>query len=347
MKHPRTHRWYRPPDRSSRDRSDEALLDVDFPPGAAPPADRIDAAVADALAGWPIIRLRLGGELRRKIAFGRNPGPRIHGIIANAVDGALCTCGERCVRRSCPSHQLLGRHEVGPGSGIGDPWAPLALRVSMATHGKTLQGATTRIELVLAGPAAHGADRIVAALGNDLDGDVDWKTIQYIQASETDEPRWRSAKKVPATDMLLPLDRVSEPRLRSSRLTWAFRSPTPLNRLGERGRPHAAFPVVLDRAGRGLATWMHRTGHRGPRLPAQDLLRAARSVEVAADHTRVVELETRRVGGVAEGPESVGSLLGNVTWKGDFTAFARLLRAVHYVGMGPARAHGFGEVELS
>ncbi len=344
MKHPRTHRWFNRPDARHADRGLPPPIDVAVPPGAPADTPVIDAAVADALRGWPIVRLRLVGDLRRKTAFGRNPGPRLHGWVCGAVDRALCTCGLKCVRRSCPSHQLLGRHEVGPGSGIGDPWAPIALRASMAMQGKGVIGATTRIELILAGRSARDADQLVRALGNDRDGDVDWRTIQYIRASAEDEPRWRSAKKVPAEDMLLPLADVAEPRARSGRLTWAFLSPTTLNRLGEVGTPHAAFPLVLDRAGRGLATWMHRTGHRGPRLPADDLLRAARSIEIAADHTRVVELAARSVGGVSEGPDAIGSLLGNVTWKGDFAPFERLLRALHYVGMGPARAHGFGEV---
>ncbi len=346
MKHPRTHRWFKRPDGPARERGLPPPIRVRIPDGDAPDAARIDAEVRDALRGWPIVRLRLVGDLRRKTAFGRNPGPRLHGWVCGAVDRALCTCGVKCVRRSCPSHQLLGRHEVGPGSGIGDPWAPIALRASMAMQGRGVAGATTRIELVLAGRAAEGADRVVSSLGNDRDGDVDWRTIQYIQAGAETEPRWRSAKKVSPGDMLLPLDEVSEPRLRSGRLTWAFLSPTTLNRLGEEGTPHASFPLVLDRAGRGLATWMHRTGHRGPRLPGDDLLRASRGIETAADHTRIVELAARSVGGVADGPDAIGSLLGSVTWKGDFTPFERLLRAIHYVGMGPARAHGFGEVEL-
>jgi hypothetical protein len=91
---------------------------------------------------------------------------------------------------------------------------------------------------------------------------------------------------------------------------------------------------------------MHRTGHKGPRLPADDLLRWAREVETASDNTRPIELAAQSVGGVPEGPEQIIGLLGPVTWTGDFAPFDRLLRAVHYVGMGPARAHGFGEVEF-
>jgi hypothetical protein len=306
----------------------------------------VDGAVGDALRGWPVVRLRAIGEMRRNVSFGHSPGPRLHGIVAAAVDGRLCTCGPRCIRRACPSHILLGRHEVGPGSGIGDPWAPVALRVSMAKRGKVIRGTTVRIELALAGRGALGAADLVSSLGNDRDGDIDWNIIQYIEADEDKEPRWRTAKKVPAETMLLPLDRVTLPRIRSGRMRWTFQSPTTLTRHGERGTPHGAFPLVLDRAGRSLATWMHRTGHQGPRLPADDLLRAARNIETAADHTRHILLASSSVGGVAEGPEQVIGLLGSVTWTGDFAPFERLLRAVHYVGMGPARAHGFGEVEF-
>jgi hypothetical protein len=182
--------------------------------------------------------------------------------------------------------------------------------------------------------------------GNDRDGDIDWRTIQYIEADEDKEPRWRTAKKVESETMLLPLDRVTEPRFRAGRLMWTFVSPTTMNLHGELGVPHGGFPLVVDRAGRSLATWMHRTGHSGPRLPADDLLRSARNVETRADHTRGIELAAQSIGGGEEGPEQVIGLLGSITWKGDFAPFERLLRAVHYVGMGPARAHGFGEVEL-
>jgi hypothetical protein len=347
LKHPRTHRYFNRPDLPPKDHRAPPPLEYRIPPGQPQSPERIDAAVADALRGWAVVRLRVVGDLRSKIAFGNNPGPRLHGLICGAVDRALCTCGSSCVNRACPAHQLLGRHEVGPGSGIGDPWAPVALRVSRATHGRAITGTTTRIELVLAGRAAVNAAEFVRALGNDRDGEVDWRTIQYLQGGAEGEPRWRAAKTVASEDMLLPLDVVGEPRLRSRRLTWMFHSPTTLNRLGEFGSPHVAFPLILDRAGRGLATWMHRTGHRGPHLPSHDLLRAAARVETAADHTRVIGLATHTVGAGDEGPDSIGALMGSVTWKGDFTPFARLLRAIHYVGMGPARAHGFGEVELA
>jgi len=148
----------------------------------------------------------------------------------------------------------------------------------------------------------------------------------------------------------LPLDLLNEPRIRKGRLTLTFLSPTPLVRRLERGVVVPELPLVIDRITRGMGAWMGRTGHKGPRLPVDDLLRVAAAAKLVADNTRTVEIPSRLLG--AQGNEEedeearVPSLMGSITWKGDFSGLSPLLRAVHHLGMGPGKQYGLGEINV-
>ena len=93
---------------------------------------------------------------------------------------------------------------------------------------------------------------------------------------------------------------------------------------------------------------MGRTGHRGPRIPVDDCLRAVGAAELKADHTRVVDIPDQLLGADGsrkdEPPERSDALIGSATWTGQFRGIEPLLRLIHYVGMGPGRQHGLGDI---
>jgi len=91
-------------------------------------------------------------------------------------------------------------------------------------------------------------------------------------------------------------------------------------------------------------------------LPVDDILRAAGGVKVSADHRRtllVPDVLLAAPGARAfrpmerEGSETsdgTTALIGSITWSGDFSGLLPLFRAVQYLGMGPGRQHGLGQV---
>ena len=111
------------------------------------------------------------------------------------------------------------------------------------------------------------------------------------------------------------------------------------------------LPLVVDRIGRTLSTWLKRSKHRGPLLPDADLLRAAAGAVLSANHTRIVAVPATLVGAESTErrvgpPEMVASLIGSATWTGDFRGLEPLFRAAAWVGMGPGRQNGLGELSV-
>ncbi len=179
---------------------------------------------------------------------------------------------------------------------------------------------------------------------------VEWQAIQHLALDEDGEACWRKASSDTIGSALLPLDRVTDPPVRRSRLVLTFLSSTPLGRRHETGMPSADMALIVDRMGRSLGAWMGRTGHRGPRLPIDDLLRCAGGVSLVADNSTVVRVTSALLGASGsqdeDGPTEVPALLGSMTFKGEFAGLTPLLRAISYLGMGPGRQHGLGQVTV-
>jgi hypothetical protein len=357
---PRTHKWRRREGAETPHAPPEPrVLHAYVPGGEAHDPARVRAAVEAALRDWPVALIRLVGKLEDRAKTGRHPGRWLRTRIGWDVDKRLCDCdAPRCTRASCTAWRLLGRHGHGRATDA-EGFSPFVLRASSIPETSADKGAELRCEVVLAGAeATSAAPRLLDALLDPPDpppGEpgIDWRWAHALCLDGGGELRWQRVDGEggglpPGSALpLLPLDRLPEPRVRAGRLTLSFLSATPIVLRGESGQPSADLSFVVDRMTRSLGAWMGRTGHHGPRLPVDDLLRAAASARVAADHHRIVEIPTRMLGleGVqAQEEERTPSMTGAITWTGDFEALAPLLRAVHYVGMGPGRQWGLGEL---
>ena len=283
MKHPRTHRWIRrredAPPLSAH--ADEQLPEIK---ARVPEGDKAEAAVLEesiraALAGWPVVVLRMVGTVERSVKVGKQPARWLRKDLVGIVDALLCTCrGDRCTEDACTANRLLGRHGK-TGRADGEAWAPFVIRAADSPEGMLERGARMSYELVFAGAdAVREVGTLVRALSHedqpfDLHP-VRWRTIQALNLGEDGELRWRNVTADTREPPMLALDKLPEPRLRSRRLTMTFLTATAVARQGERGTPSPDLSLVLDRMTRSLGAWMGRTGHRGPRLPVDDILRA-------------------------------------------------------------------------
>ncbi len=350
----RTHKWLRT-DRAPEAAQPAPLLKARVPAGAPADAGRIADATVAALAGWPIVVFRAIGVMKGRESFGRTPGRWARRHVGEAID-RFCICrGPRCRYDDCPAGHLLGRHGKGGPTVDGEAWAPLTIRPADLPQGKVSERTNLKMEIVLAGDTAVGAGpTLVEALRDPPPPEgpraptVTWSTIQTLVLGDEDELRWKKVD-LDGPPPLLPLERLAEPRVRRTRLTLTFLTPAPMSRMGEAGVPTADLSLIVDRMTRSLGAWMGRTGHKGPRLPVDDLLRVAAEATLSADNSRVVELPAAMLG-AATGKEAAGDrvpgLTGSITWTGDFSALAPLLRAVHHLGMGPGRHHGLGQIAI-
>jgi len=217
------------------------------------------------------------------------------------------------------------------------------------------------VEIVLTGRAAHASGELIRALLSpaaglaDEPGFVRWRTVQHLVCEEGRDARWRkSAPSVAAPPVAVDL--VAEPKVRTRRVMVNFLSPVAMARKDETGEPWPDFVVLVDRIGRTLSTLLKRSKHDGPRLPDLDLLRAAATATLVTNHTRIVQVPSSLVG--AEPPrfdrrmptpppeERVASLVGTATFTGDFSALKPLLQAASWIGMGPGRQNGLGEIAI-
>jgi hypothetical protein len=325
-------------------------------PGGAPPHHQALAeACCAALADWPVVFLRVVVRIDGQADLGRHPARWIRRELTATVDEALCGCpGNRCTSDGCRANRLLGRHGKGP-MPDGEAWAPFVIRAADTMQGKISERGSLTFELVLAGHrSVEQLPSLVKALQAPREPRphnprVTWSAVHALRQRDG-ELVWRKVdpKEPPP---LMPLDRLIRPVVRPGRLTLSFLSATPMGRQGEEGRPTPAFSLVMDRLSRSLGAWMGRTGHRGPRLPVDDLLRTAGGVKLVADHSRVLSLPAGLLGaagsrGEDEGDDRTTSLLGSITWTGDFRGLAPVLRAAHYLGMGPGRQHGLGQISV-
>jgi hypothetical protein len=323
------------------------------PTGRAPAARELASEIREALAGWPIVLLRVVGRAEGRTNLGRHPGRWARRELIAAVDQHMCTCpGLRCTRTDCAANRLLGRHGRFDAPD-GEAWAPFAIRATDMPQGRFEERADLKFEVVFAGREAVSAiPGLLPALADPPRTDergpkLTWTAVHALRLDDEGEMRW---KKVDPSGPppLLPLDDLASPRVRSSRLTLTFLSATPMSRSGERGRPGADFALIADRMTRSLGAWMGRTAHRAPRLPVDNILRTAGKAELVADHSRLVELPGLLLGasGAGAGDDRVPSILGSITWRGEFEGLAPLLRAAHYLGMGPGRQHAIGQVAI-
>lgn len=362
-KHPRTHRWFRMREGQAaanpREERPETKLRAKVPRGDRVEDGQLQEQIRAALEGWPIVVLRLVGKVEgESVRVGRHPARWVRKDLVGIVDQILCTCpGLRCTEPRCTSNRLLGRHGK-QGKADGEAWAPFVIRAADTAGGTIRQGRPITVEVVLAGDATREIPRLLEALnapGQPYDvHPVRWGTVHALVLDDEAELRWRKVDPDAASPPLLPLTRLTEPRLRPSRLTMTFLTATPMARQGERGEPSAELSLVLDRMTRSLGAWMGRTGHRGPRLPVDDILRAANGSKLRSDDRRNLQVPDSLLSapGARDGgsrPPSIEvqgttALLGSITWTGDFAGLAPLLRAVQYLGMGPGRQHGLGQV---
>lgn len=325
-------------------------ITVAVPKGDAPPASVLSERIRSALRGWPVVVLRASGTLNGKAKVGPWRGLWMRSQIGELVDRTLSRDAGLA---------LLGAHT--PGRVIGGAWAPIAIRTSPLGEDRIRPDSDVRIEIVLHGRAAHASGELIRALLKPAgglageEGFVRWRTIQHLVCDDAGEARWRACEpKVAAT--LLPLDRLTEPRVRSRRVMVNFQSPGAIARRGEAGEPWPEFVVLVDRIGRTLSTLLKRSNHSGSRLPDDDLLRVAGSARLVANHTRVVEVPAALVG--ADPPrfdrrsptpppeELVASLIGSATFSGEFEGLKPLLQAATWMGMGPGRQNGLGEISI-
>jgi hypothetical protein len=352
---PRTHKWVRREGASPRPAPDREQLTVRLPDGDAPEGDDLAQGMIDALKDWPIVILRVVGHADGRLKLGTNPGrwvrSRLGGIIDDVLDGGS---SPRITNPNSPAHRLLGRHGRGS-KPDGEAWAPFVVRADGMPEALGDKGGDLRFELVIAGEkAVSEVPALVAALraGHPPppgEPNVDWRTIQALTLDEDGDPRWKTVPVGASEVALVALDRITEPRVRKGRMVFAFLTATPLARRGDVGEVHGDFSLVLDRLCRSMGAWMGRTSHRGPRIPVDDALRAAANIELVSDGTRMVEIPTRLIaaeGAQVDAEDRVAALTGVVTWRGDFSGLAPLLRAAHWVGMGPGRQHGLGQVSI-
>lgn len=346
---PRTHTWRRREQAPPEPEAPAGRITVDVPPGDAPDPAVLADRVRAALAGWPVVILRAVGTLNGKGRPGAWKGNWLRSQIGELVD--------RTLSRDA-AHAVLGAHQ--PGRVVGGAWAPIAIRTSPLGDERIAPNGTVRIEIVLHGRAAHASGELVYALLNpagglaDEPGFVRWNTVQHLLCDEDGDPRWKKAQPSVAAP-LVPLDRITEPNVRSRRVMVTFQSPTAIARRGEDGEPWPEFTVLTDRIGRTLSTLLKRSKHAGPRLPDDDLVRAAAGARLVANHTRIIQVPAHLVGSEPprfdrRGPpppdERVASLLGSATFSGDFTGLQPLLRAASWIGMGPGRQNGLGEINV-
>jgi hypothetical protein len=351
-----TEKWFRRDQRPPEPDLPIPRLKAEVPAGAPPAAALIADRTAAAFAGWPILNLRLLGSLRGNHAFGNNPGRWARQHLGEVID-QLCICGgDRCRYPDCPAGMLLGRHGKGPRP-EGEAWAPFVLRPIDLPTGKVRERTNLKMEIVLAGDeAVNQAPRLIRALG-DLPEPaphaptITWSTIQALVLGDEGELRWRKVD-LGGEAPLLPLERLAEPKIRRGRLMLTFLTPTPLSRQGEEGDPTAELSLIVDRMTRSMGAWMGRTGHKGPRLPVDDLLRAAGEATISADNSRILEIPASLLGASGSRDEDDGvvarvpALTGSITWRGEFSALAPLLRAAQILGMGPGRQHGLGQITI-
>jgi|GEM_PF-1738171 len=354
---PKTRTWRRG-DAAPMPEAPKSRIQVEVPAGAPPDPDELAAAVRRSLAGWPVVVLRVVGRTTDKVSPGSWKGRWLRGQIGLLADASMHEDAART---------LLGPHE--PGSRIsGGAWAPIALRTSAIPDGRLAQGTDIRAEIVLHGRAAHHAGQLVAAL---LEPDrgrleepchLEWSTVQHLTCDEDGDLRWR--KSLPgARPTFVPMDQISEPSVRKSRLLMTFHSPVAIAQRGEVGDPWPDLPLIVDRIGRTMSTWLKRSKHRGPLLPDGDLLRAAAAARLVANHTREVQLPPAMVGAEPPAPprrvpgkrppppppniqERVAGLVGSATWSGSFAGLTPLLCAASWIGMGPGRQNGLGEITV-
>ncbi|MCO4769578.1 MAG: CRISPR system precrRNA processing endoribonuclease RAMP protein Cas6 [Deltaproteobacteria bacterium] len=350
---PKTRTWRRGDNPPRTPEAPSQRIRVDVPPGDAPDPDDLANRVRASLAGWPVVVLRVVGKTTEKVAPGSWKGRWLRGQVGLAVDATV---------HPDISRTLLGPHD--PGTRIsGGAWAPIAVRSSMLADGRLSQGTDVRAEIVLHGRAAEEAGYMVRALLEPNHsrfaepGTIEWTTVQHLTCDDDGDLRWR--KSTPGQRApFLPMDRIEEPSVRQSRLLMTFLSPAAIAQRGEVGEPWPELPVIVDRMGRTLSTWLKRSKHRGPLLPDADLLRAAAQARLVANHTRSVQLPPGMVGAEQFGgkparrgappppPEPVAGLVGSATFAGSFKGLVPLLRAAAWVGMGPGRQNGLGELTV-
>ncbi len=352
---PRTHKWVRRDGATIRQAPDRSQMSVTTPEGEAPESTDLAQGMRAALIDWPIVILRVVGHANGKLKLGQHPGRwvrgRLGGIIDDVLDGGS---SPRITNPNSPAHRLLGRHGRGS-KPDGEAWAPFVVRADGMPEALGDKGGDLRFELVMAGEkAVSEVPAFIAALraGHPApsgEPEIEWRTIQAMQVDEDGDPRWKSVPPGATEVPLVALDRITEPRVRKGRMVFAFVSATPLARRGDVGDVHGECALVVDRLCRSMGAWMGRTSHRGPRIPVDDALRAAAEITLVSDGTRAVEVPTRLIaaeGAQVDAEERVAALTGVVTWKGDFSGLAPLLRAAHWVGMGPGRQHGLGQVSI-
>lgn len=346
---PRTRTWRRQDAPPSTPEPPAGRIQIDVPPGPVPDADELAEAIRASLRGWPVVILRLVGKVTGKAITGNFKGRWLRGQIGLAIDASMPPDA---------ANTLLGPHQ--PGTRIvGGAWAPIAVRASGLGDSRLDEGADVRAELVLSGRATTQAGLLVnALLQPNLDRAVEpiviqWTTVQHLVVDEDGDPRWRTCKPG-VRPGLVPMDRITEPGVRSTRLLMNFLTPAAIARRDETGEPWPDLPVVVDRIGRTLSTWLKRSKHKGPLLPDEDLLRYAAQATLSANHTRAVQIPANLVGaepGPRRGPptpggDRVAALVGSATWTGEFAGLVPLLVAAAWVGMGPGRQNGLGEIAV-
>ena len=353
---PRTHRWYKNQRPGVVREQEPTRLQVRVPEGEVADHEQVAEATREALADWPIVVMKLVGTASEPFRVGRHPGRWLRKHIGHSIDAALCSCqGPRCVIPECTANRLIGRHAVSS-KPDGEAWAPLVIRAAGTDTGKFKAGQPIRCELVFAG---HQSISVLPDFVEMLKGEpepppmeptVRWNAVQHLVLDEDGDPAWRQSTRDTISSALLPLERIVDPVVRPSRLVVTFLSSTPMGRRHETGLPSADLTLLVDRMGRSLGAWMGRTAHKGPRLPIDDLIRCAAEASLVADNTTIVRVTSSLLGAAGsqdeEGPVEVPALLGSMTFKGNFMGLAPLLRACSYLGMGPGRQHGLGQIAL-
>lgn len=344
---PRTHKWVRRDGVVRRPVREPQALRARVPGGEAPESEQLADSIRAALAGWPIVVLRVVSHCRKAARMGRHPGRWVRTQVGIVIDEGLgAGDGERCTDPRTPAYKLLGRHGLGA-KPDGEAWSPLVLRTASIEEGEHPPGSHITFEVVLAGKDATAeAPSLVAGFYDPPEAfALEISTVQALLLDDDGEPRWRKLPANPTEIPLVAMDRLSEPRVRSGRMVLNFASATPMARQGEEGLVNAQFSLVADRMCRSFGAWMGRTAHKGPRMPVDDILRTAATVETINDTTRLVEIPVRLL--AAEGvhtDDRVPALLGSATYRGDFTGMAPLFRAAFWLGMGPGRQHGLGQL---
>jgi len=350
----KTEKWFRWEQTPPEPNRPVPLLKAQVPAGAPPEAALIADQTATALADWPILSLRLLGTMNGSQTFGNNPGRWARGHLGEVIDRFCICAGDRCRYPDCPAGHLLGRHGT-DGKPDGEAWSPMVIRAIDMPTGKVTERTSLKLEVVFAGEEAINQVPLLIEALKDLPKPpprtpvVSWSTVQALVLGNEDELRWRKVD-LSQPPPVLRLERLTEPKVRRTRLTLTFLSATPMSRLGEEGRPTADLPLIVDRMTRSMGAWMGRTGHKGPRLPVDDLLRSAGEAKISADNTRIVEIPAAMMGASGSRDEDtagrVPALTGSITWTGEFTALAPLLRVAHHLGMGPGRQHGLGQIAI-